>query len=157
MKFYESFLLLLLLPDAASTRRPGRLLPGRFFCVPMVPFFLDRLSERYKSLRSAPKRDTIKSLQKYVAAHVEMTDHPVFRAMRFRADRILLRLPDRPPQRPWMRWDGDSNGDYNYLLCRPVGQVLAKRKEDRIVPLNKLTHLFNRNSYKCLKNMKLFL
>lgn len=74
--------------------------------------FLDRLSEIYKSLRSQPKRKAVKSLQKYVALRVEMTDYPAFRAKGYDCGSgptesfcgcLTRRLKGRG-----MRWDGDN-------------------------------------------------
>ncbi len=74
--------------------------------------FLDRLSEQYKTLRSPGKRQAIKSLQKYVATRVEMTDYPAFRAKGYDCGSgptesfcgcLTRRLKGRG-----MRWDGDN-------------------------------------------------
>jgi len=74
--------------------------------------FLDRLSEQYKPLRSTAKRQAIKSLQKYVATRVEMTDYPAFRAKGYDCGSgptesfcgcLTRRLKGRG-----MRWDGDN-------------------------------------------------
>lgn len=74
--------------------------------------FLDRLSETYKPLRSPDKRTAVKSLQKYVAKRVEMTDYPAFRAKGYDCGSgptesfcgcLTRRLKGRG-----MRWDGDN-------------------------------------------------
>ncbi|MCH7556856.1 MAG: hypothetical protein IIB56_05295 [Planctomycetes bacterium] len=74
--------------------------------------FLDRLSDHYKTLRSPAKRQTIKSLQKYIATRVEMTDYPTFRAKGYDCGSgptesfcgcLTRRLKGRG-----MRWDGDN-------------------------------------------------
>jgi hypothetical protein len=74
--------------------------------------FLDRLSEWYKTLRGKTKRDAAKALQKYVAARVEMTDYPAFRAKGYDCGSgptesfcgcLTRRLKGRG-----MRWDGDN-------------------------------------------------
>ncbi len=74
--------------------------------------FLDRLSEQYKTLRSPAKRKAVKSLQKYVATRVEMTDYPAFRAKGFDCGSgptesfcgcLTRRLKGRG-----MRWDSDN-------------------------------------------------
>ena len=74
--------------------------------------FLDRVSEQYKTLRSPAKRQAIKSLQKYVATRVEMTDYPTFRAKGYDCGSgqtesfcgcLTRRLKGRG-----MRWDGDN-------------------------------------------------
>lgn len=74
--------------------------------------FLDQLSEKYKSLRSRPKRKAVKSLQKYVATRVEMTDYPAFREKGYDCGSgptesfcgcLTRRLKGRG-----MRWDGDN-------------------------------------------------
>ena len=74
--------------------------------------FLDRLSGQYKTLRSPAKRQTIKSLQKYIATRVEMTDYPTFRAKGYDCGSgptesfcgsLTRRLKGRG-----MRWDGDN-------------------------------------------------
>lgn len=74
--------------------------------------FLDRLSDKYNSLRSQPKREAVKSLQKYVAARVDMTDYPAFRAKGYDCGSgptesfcgcLTRRLKGRG-----MRWDGDN-------------------------------------------------
>lgn len=73
---------------------------------------LDRISEKYKTLRSQPKRQAVKSLQKYVASRVEMTDYPAFRAKGYDCGSgptesfcgcLTRRLKGRG-----MRWDGDN-------------------------------------------------
>ena len=73
---------------------------------------LDRISEKYKRLRSKPKRQAVKSLQKYVASRVDMTDYPVFRARGYDCGSgptesfcgcLTRRLKGRG-----MRWDGDN-------------------------------------------------
>ena len=74
--------------------------------------FLDRLSDQYKPLRSPVKRKAMKSLQKYVATRVEMTDYPAFRAKGYDCGSgptesfcgcLTRRLKGRG-----MRWDGDN-------------------------------------------------
>jgi hypothetical protein len=74
--------------------------------------FLDRLTDTYKPLRSNPKRNAAKSLQKYVANRVEMTDYPAFRAKGYDCGSgptesfcgcLTRRLKGRG-----MRWDGDN-------------------------------------------------
>jgi hypothetical protein len=74
--------------------------------------FLDRLSEEYKPLRSPVKRKAMKSLQKYVATRVEMTDYPTFRAKGYDCGSgptesfcgcLTRRLKGRG-----MRWDGNN-------------------------------------------------
>lgn len=74
--------------------------------------FLDKLSDQYKTLRSQPKRKAVKSLQKYVATRVEMTDYPAFRAKGYDCGSgptesfcgcLTRRLKGRG-----MRWDGDN-------------------------------------------------
>ena len=74
--------------------------------------FLDKLSGQYKTLRSPAKRQAIKSLQKYVATRVEMTDYPAFRAKGYDCGSgptesfcgcLTRRLKGRG-----MRWDGDN-------------------------------------------------
>jgi len=74
--------------------------------------FLDRLSDRYRTLGSKTKRDAVKSLQKYVAARVEMTDYPAFRDKGYDCGSgptesfcgcLTRRLKGRG-----MRWDGDN-------------------------------------------------
>lgn len=74
--------------------------------------FLDRLSGQYKTLRSPAKRKAMKSLQKYVAARIEMTDYPAFRAKGYDCGSgptesfcgcLTRRLKGRG-----MRWDGDN-------------------------------------------------
>ena len=74
--------------------------------------FLDRLSNQYKPLRSPVKRKAMKSLQKYVATRVEMTDYPAFRAKGYDCGSgptesfcgcLTRRLKGRG-----MRWDGDN-------------------------------------------------
>lgn len=74
--------------------------------------FLDRLSLQYKTLRSQPKRQAVKSLQKYVATRVEMTDYPTYRAKGYDCGSgptesfcgcLTKRLKGRG-----MRWDGDN-------------------------------------------------
>lgn len=74
--------------------------------------FLDRLSETYKTLRSQAKRTAIKSLQKYIAKRVDMTDYPAFRAMGYDCGSgptesfcgcLTRRLKGRG-----MRWDGEN-------------------------------------------------
>ncbi len=74
--------------------------------------FLDRLSQQYKPLRSPVKRKAMKSLQKYVATRVEMTDYPAFRAKGYDCGSgptesfcgcLTRRLKGRG-----MRWDGDN-------------------------------------------------
>jgi hypothetical protein len=83
--------------------------------------FLDRLSEQYKPLRSNPKRQAIKSLQKYVAARVEMTDYPAFRAKGYDCGSgptesfcgcLTRRLKGRG-----MRWDGDNAEAVMAIAC----------------------------------------
>ena len=74
--------------------------------------FLDRLSDKYKTLRSPVKRKAMKSLQKYIATRVEMTDYPAFRAKGYDCGSgptesfcgcLTRRLKGRG-----MRWDGDN-------------------------------------------------
>ena len=74
--------------------------------------FLDRLSDKYKTFRNKAKRQAIKSLQKYVASRVEMTDYPTFRAKGYDCGSgptesfcgcLTRRLKGRG-----MRWDGDN-------------------------------------------------
>jgi len=74
--------------------------------------FLDRLSDKYKTLRSKAKRQAMKSLQKYVATRVEMTDYPTFRAKGYDCGSgptesfcgcLTRRLKGRG-----MRWDSDN-------------------------------------------------
>ena len=74
--------------------------------------FLDRPSYRYKTLRSPAKRKAVKSLQKYVATRVEMTDYPAFRTKGYDCGSgptesfrgcLTRRLKGRG-----MRWDGDN-------------------------------------------------
>ena len=74
--------------------------------------FLDRLSEKYKSLRSKIKRRAVKSLQRYVASRVDMTDYPAFRAKGYDYGSgptesfcgcLTRRLKGRG-----MRWDSDN-------------------------------------------------
>ena len=74
--------------------------------------FLDRLSEEYKPLRNAAKRQAMRSLQKYVALRVDMTDYPMFRAKGYDCGSgptesfcgcLTRRLKGRG-----MRWDGDN-------------------------------------------------
>jgi len=74
--------------------------------------FLDRLSDQYKPLRSPAKRKAMKSLQKYVATRVEMTDYPAFREKGYDCGSgptesfcgcLTRRLKGRG-----MRWDGDN-------------------------------------------------
>ena len=74
--------------------------------------FLNRLSDQYKTLRSKTKRDAVKALQKFVAARVEMTDYPAFRAKGYDCGSgptesfcgcLTRRLKGRG-----MRWDGDN-------------------------------------------------
>ncbi len=74
--------------------------------------FLDRLSEQTKPLRSSTKRQAMRSLQKYVATRVEMTDYPTFRAKGYDCGSgptesfcgcLTRRLKGRG-----MRWDGDN-------------------------------------------------
>jgi hypothetical protein len=74
--------------------------------------FLDRLSEGYKTLGSKTKREAVKSLQKFVAARVEMTDYPAFRDKGYDCGSgptesfcgsLTRRLKGRG-----MRWDGDN-------------------------------------------------
>lgn len=74
--------------------------------------FLDRLSEKYKTLRSQTKRKAVKSLQKYVSTRVDMTDYPAFRAKGYDCGSgptesfcgcLTRRLKGRG-----MRWDGDN-------------------------------------------------
>jgi hypothetical protein len=74
--------------------------------------FLDRLSDQYKPLRSPAKRKAMKSLQKYVATRVDMTDYPAFRDKGYDCGSgptesfcgsLTRRLKGRG-----MRWDGDN-------------------------------------------------
>ncbi len=74
--------------------------------------FLDRVSEQYKTLRSPAKRQAIKSLQKYVATRLDMTDYPSFKAKGYDCGSgptesfcgcLTRRLKGRG-----MRWDGDN-------------------------------------------------
>ena len=74
--------------------------------------FLDRLSAQYKPLRSPSKRKAMKSLQKYVATRVEMTDYPAFREKGYDCGSgptesfcgcLTRRLKGRG-----MRWDSDN-------------------------------------------------
>ena len=74
--------------------------------------FLDRLSDHYKPLRSPVKRKAMKSLQKYVATRVDMTDYPAFREKGYDCGSgptesfcgcLTRRLKGRG-----MRWDGDN-------------------------------------------------
>jgi len=74
--------------------------------------FLDRLSGKYKSLGSQPKREAVKSLQKYVATRVDMTDYPTFRAKGYDCGSgptesfcgcLTRRLKGRG-----MKWDSDN-------------------------------------------------
>jgi len=74
--------------------------------------FLDRLSDQCKPLRSPAKRKAMKSLQKYVATRVEMTDYPTFREKGYDCGSgptesfcgcLTRRLKGRG-----MRWDGDN-------------------------------------------------
>ncbi len=74
--------------------------------------FLDRLSDLYKPLRSPAKRKAMKSLQKYVATRVEMTDYPSFREKGYDCGSgptecfcgcLTRRLKGRG-----MRWDGEN-------------------------------------------------
>ena len=74
--------------------------------------FLDRLSDLCKTLRSPAKRQAVKSLQKYIATRVEMTDYPAFRAKGYDCGSgptesfcgsLTRRLKGRG-----MRWDGDN-------------------------------------------------
>jgi hypothetical protein len=74
--------------------------------------FLDRLSDHYKTLRSSMKRKAMKSLQKYVATRVEMTDYPAFRAKGYDCgsgptESFCGCLTNRLKGRG-MRWDGDN-------------------------------------------------
>jgi hypothetical protein len=73
---------------------------------------LDRLSDTCKLFHSPAKRNAVKSLQKYVAARVEMTDYPSFRARGYDCGSgptesfcgcLTRRLKGRG-----MRWDGDN-------------------------------------------------
>jgi len=74
--------------------------------------FLDRLSEQFKPLRSPAKRKAMKSLQKYVATRVDMTDYPAFRDKGYDCGSgptesfcgcLTRRLKGRG-----MRWDSDN-------------------------------------------------
>ena len=74
--------------------------------------FSDRLSNCYKTFRTPAKRQAIRSLQKYVATRVEMTDYPAFRAKGYDCGSgptesfcgcLTRRLKGRG-----MRWDGDN-------------------------------------------------
>ena len=70
---------------------------------------LDRLGDLLKTLRSATKRQSLKSLRKYVGSRVDMTDYPSFRAKGYDCgsgptESVCGRLTQRL-KGSGMRWD----------------------------------------------------
>ena len=73
---------------------------------------LDRLGEDLKTLRSPKKRDAVKSLRKYIASRIDMTDYPTFREKGYDCgsgptESVCGRLTKRL-KGSGMRWDKDN-------------------------------------------------